>query len=75
LSSDGRRVPEGQAGGVRGVQDDQITDGGLVDLGGLTLRDLRDLRDADDESCLARALSRILAPTEVDGHHGFQSNI
>jgi len=46
-----------------------------VDLSGFTLRDLRDLRDADGKSSLAGALSRFLASTEVDGHYGFQSKI
>jgi hypothetical protein len=74
LSSDGSRLPEGQVGGGRGVRTDQITDGGLVDLSGLTLRDLRDIREGDDRSCLAQALSRVLAG-EADGHHSFSSCI
>jgi hypothetical protein len=49
--------------------------GGLVDLSGFTLRDLRELCDADEESYLGRALSRVLAGTEADGHHGFSSKI
>jgi hypothetical protein len=54
---------------------DDIADSVLVDVSQLTLRDLRDLREESDESCLARALSRILASSEEDGHHGFQSII
>jgi len=55
---------------------DDIVDGGLVDVSGLTLNELRDLRDDTDESCLDRALSRILASAEEEeGHHGFQSSI
>jgi hypothetical protein len=64
-------LPEGQAGAGSG----QSVGGGLVDLSGWDLRDLRDLRDADSESCLARALSRLLTASEVEGHHGFQSKI
>jgi hypothetical protein len=57
---------------------DDIADGGLVDVSGLALNDLRDLtnlRDENNESCLDRALLRILASSEDDGHHGFQSII
>jgi hypothetical protein len=75
LSSNGGRLPDGQVGGETGVRGGQFVGSGLVDLSGFTLRDLGDLRDADRESYLARALSRFLAPTEVDGHHGFQSKI
>jgi hypothetical protein len=75
LSSNGGRLPDGQAGGDSGVRGGQFASSGLVDLTGFTLRDLRDLRDADGESYLAGALSRFLAPTQVDGHNGFQSKI
>jgi hypothetical protein len=75
LSSNGGRIPNGRAGGDGDVRDGQIARTGLVDLSDLTLRDLRDLRDADGESYLAGALSRFVAPTEVDGHYGFQSRI
>jgi len=74
LSSYGSRVPEGRAGGGRSVSTDQAADNGMVDLSGLTLADLRDLRDGDDKSSLARALSRVLAD-ETDGHHSFSACI
>lgn len=74
MASDGSRIPEGQVSEAGEIRSDQITDGGLVDLSGLTLRDLRDLRDTDGRSCLAQALSRVLA-AEVDGHHSFSSSI
>lgn len=75
MSTYGGRLPEAQASEGSGVRSAQIAGGGLVDLSGFTLGDLRDLRDADEESCLARALSRVLASGEVGGHHGFQSKI
>jgi hypothetical protein len=75
LSSDGSRVPQGQANGAISTLSSQIADGGLIDVSDLTLADLRDLCDRDDESCLTRALSRLLAASEEDGHHGFQSSI
>jgi hypothetical protein len=74
LSSYGSRLPEGQVGGGGSARTDQTADGGMVDLSGLTLRDLRDLRDRDDKSSLARALSRVLAG-EADGHHSFSACI
>lgn len=75
MSSNGGRLPDSQAGGDSGVRAGQFASSGLVDLSGFTLRDLRDLRDAERESYLAGALSRFLAPAEVDRHHGFQSKI
>jgi hypothetical protein len=75
LSSEGSRASEEQVRETRAVLSDQIAAGGLVDISSLTLRDLREMRDADDESCLGRALSRVLASTEGEGHHGFQSSI
>jgi hypothetical protein len=74
LASYGSRVSQTRPSGGA-VQRNRISDGALVDLSGLTLRELRDLSDPDDETCLARALSRVLAPTQADGHHGFQSKI
>jgi len=70
LASNGSRRPEGQVGGGSGP----VVNGGLVDLTGLTLRDLRDLRDSRDESCLARALSRVMS-AEADGIYGFNNKI
>lgn len=74
MASDGNRVPQERPGGGT-VQEDRIGDGALVDLNGLTLRELCDRTEPDDETCLARALSRVLAPTQADGHHGHQSTI
>jgi hypothetical protein len=75
LSSNGGHLPDGQVGRDSGVRGGHIAGSGLVDLTSFTMRDLRDLRDADGESSLAGALSRFLTPTELDGHHGFQSKI
>ena len=74
MSNYGGRLPEGQVSEGSGVGGREAAGAGLVDLSGFTLSDLRDLRDADDESYLARALSRVLAG-ESAGHHGFQSKI
>jgi hypothetical protein len=74
LSIYGDRLPEGQVGGGTGARSGELGGRGLVDLGGFSLRDLRDLSD-DDESYLARALSRVLGPAEADGYHGFSSKI
>lgn len=74
MSSNGGRPPVGQVGGGSGVRHGQITDNGLVDLTGITLSDLREL-DSDSESSLGRALRRVLASTEADGHLGFTSKI
>ena len=74
MSNYGGRLPEGQVGGVSSSRTDQIAEEGLVDLSRLTLRDLRDIRDGDERSSLARALSRIL-DGEADGHHSFSSCI
>lgn len=71
LSTYRSRLPEGQ---VSGGGSAETGDEGMVDLSGLTLADLRDLRDGDDKSSLTRALSRVLAG-EADGHHSFSACI
>jgi hypothetical protein len=74
LASDGTRASEGRPGAGT-AQRDRISDGALVDVSGLTLRELRDRRDPDDQTCLDRALLRVLAPTQADEHYCFQSTI
>lgn len=57
---------------------DDLTDGALIDICDLTLGDLRELSiasDASGDTCIDRALARILAANEEDGYHGFQSSI
>lgn len=74
MSRNGSPFPEGQVSAGSGVWSGQVADGGLPDLSGLTLHDLRELRDAQHKSSLAQALSRVLAP-EADAHYGFSSKI
>ena len=74
LSTDSSPFPEGQGGVGRGVRTGQIA-GGLVDLSGFSLGDLRDLRDARDRSCLAQALSRVLDTTGSARSNSFNSKI
>jgi hypothetical protein len=74
LSSNGSHIPDRSAGGGSGVRSDHAGRGGLADLSGLTLAELRDLRDAQDESYLAQALSRVMG-SEAPGFHNFNSNI
>jgi hypothetical protein len=58
---------------------DDLADGALMDLCGLTLGDLSELsneRNESDETCMDEALSRILAVHEEVSHcHSFQSAI
>jgi hypothetical protein len=75
LSTHGSCLPEAQLDESNGAQTGQIASDGLVDLSGFTLSDLRDLRDSFDESCLSRALSRVMATSDVGEVHGFQSKI
>ncbi len=51
---------------------DDTVNGGLIDVSGLSLSELRDEADG---SGLASALQRILAVQEEAGHHGFNSTI
>jgi hypothetical protein len=74
LASDESRVSPGGSG-TRTAPADRISDDALVDLSGLTLRELRDLRDPDEQTCLDRALSRVLAPTQTEAYHSFSSKI
>jgi hypothetical protein len=74
LSTYEDRLAEGQVGGGSGVRSGHIG-GGLVDLSGFTLGDLREMQDSyDDESSLSRALSRVLA-SKADGSNGFNARI
>jgi hypothetical protein len=74
LSSKGSRLSDRPADGGSGLRSDQVVRGGMVDLSGLTLSDLRDLRDAQDESYLAQALARVME-SQAPGFHNFNSNI
>ena len=74
MASDGSRVSPGDPGAAT-APGDRISDGALVDLSGLTLRELRDLRDPEEQTSLARALSRVLAPTQAEAYHSFSSKI
>jgi hypothetical protein len=75
LSTYGGRPPEGQAGAGTAAAGRQAAAGGVVDLSGFSLRELRDLGDAEGKSYLGMALRRILASEEPPGLHGFQSKI
>jgi hypothetical protein len=74
LSNNDSRLPDPAVGGDSAVRSDQVGHGRLADLSGLTLVELRDLRDAQDESYLAQALSRVMG-SEASGFHNFNSNI
>jgi len=52
--------------------DKDVTDGGLIDISGLSMGQL--LTEAD-ESSLARALDRILASDKDDAYSSFQASI
>ncbi len=76
MTTYGGRLPEGQAdGGTEATGNGRVAVGGVVDLSGFSLRDLRDMRDADGRSYLSMALTRVLAPGEPPGLHGFSSKI
>jgi hypothetical protein len=74
LSNNDSRLPDPLVSGDSAVRSDQVGPGRLADLSGLTLVELRDLRDAQDESYLAQALSRVMG-SEAPGFHNFNSNI
>jgi len=76
LTTYGGRLPEGQAGGgTEAAGYGHVAVGGVVDLSGFSLRDLRDMRDAEGQSYLGEALRRVLAPGQPPGLHGFSSKI
>ena len=75
MSTHGSCLPEAQLDDSNGVRTGQIASDGLVDLSGFSLSDLRELHDSFDESCLARALSRVMATSDAAEVHGFQSKI
>ena len=55
-----------------GIVDDDVSDGGLIDVSAISLSDLS---DELDETALDHALRRILASSEEHERHNFQAII